>query len=334
LQSVNSDSVWVVWETTRPSTGRVAYGLTRELGQVVEESEAALHHEVELTGLTPYSVYQYQVDGEERGSFRTAAAPDQTEFRFAVYGDTRSGRTAHREIVKQIVEVAPDFVIHTGDLVESGRFKSEWDTFFKIEAPLLRTAPFYPTLGNHEDYDPTLPWGSKYTEIFHLPGNELWYTFEYGNARFICLKGDGLPVTVYFPGEEQLAWLEEQLAANEAPWLFVYFHIATFSSRSENILETGMRERLVPLFEQYGVDAVFMGHHHSYERIKVNEISYIVTAGGGASLYELEQPEPGSQVAVSAYHFTLIEVKDDRLFGSAIDRRGELIDSFELGAER
>lgn len=136
----------------------------------------------------------------------------------------------------------------------------------------------------------------------------------------------------YFPEQEQMTWLEQQLADNKAPWLFVYFHIGLFTSRSEDFLETGLRERLVPLFERYAVDAVFMGHHHSYERIVVNGITYIVTAGGGAGLYELQQPEPGSQVAASVHHFTVIEIDGDRLLGKAIDRRGRVIDSFELFA--
>jgi hypothetical protein len=332
LQSVTADSVWVVWDTTEPSTGRVEVGPTRKLGALVEDGSAALHHEVQLTGLEPYTVYHYRVDGGKVASFRTAAPPHQTEFRFVVFGDTRSGHATHRAIVKRIVDAAPDFVIHTGDLVETGRSKSEWDRFFRIEAPLLRSAPFYPTLGNHEDHDPGLP-GSHYLDIFHLPGNELWYAFDYGHARFLCLKADTFPVGIWFPGQEQLGWLEEQLAANEAPWLFVFFHVGLFTSRSEGFLETGMRERLVPLFEQYGVDAVFMGHHHSYERILVNGITYIVTAGGGASLYELNQPEPGSQQAARVHHFVQIDVQGSRLLGQAVDRHGKVIDRFELSAE-
>jgi hypothetical protein len=298
---------------------------------MADEEVAAHHHEVQLIGLKPYTDYYYRVEKGRVAKFRTAANSDHTDFRFVVYGDTRGGDSVHRAIIKRIIDVAPDFALHTGDLVESGRYKSEWDRFFRIEEPLLRTAPFYPTLGNHEDYNPGYL-NNKYLDIFHLPDNELWYAFDYGNARFICLKADGTP-PVFFPGEEQLAWLEEQLAINEAPWLFVYFHVGLFTSRSEDILETDMRDRLVPLFERYGVDAVFMGHHHSYERIIVNGITYIVTAGGGASLVEMGKPEPGSQVAISAHHFTVIEVKDDRLFGRAIDRRSRVIDSFELHAE-
>jgi predicted phosphodiesterase len=325
--------VWIVWDTLEPNIGRVEYGLTREFGQVVEENEAALHHEVQLTELKPYTDYFYRIEKGRVAQFRTAADSDLTDFRFVVYGDTRGGDGVHRAIIKRVVAIAPDFVLHTGDLVESGLYTSEWNNFFKIEAPLLRIAPFYPTLGNHEDYDPNRN-SNHYLDIFHLPGNELWYAFDYGNARFISLKVDGYPLNNFLPDDEQMLWLENQLEDNKAPWLIVFFHMGVFTSRSEDFVELGMRERLIPLFEEYDVDAVFMGHHHSYERILENGITYIVTGGGGASLYELNEPEPGSQVAVSAHHFVSIEIMGNQLFGSAIDRRGRVIDSFELPAEK
>jgi hypothetical protein len=64
----------------------------------------------------------------------------------------------------------------------------------------------------------------------------------------------------------------------------------------------------------------------------VNGITYIVTAGGGASLYEFSQPEPGSQEAILAHHFLAIEVEGDRLHAKVIDKRGKVIDSFELSS--
>jgi hypothetical protein len=331
LQSVTPNSIWVVWETTSPSIGKVEYGLTPELGDVVEEFEPVLHHEVQLTGLEPYTSYYYRVGKDNVASFRTAADLKHHDFQFAVFGDTRSGTAVHRRIVKRVAAFAPDFFLHTGDMVESGRSRSEWDRFFKIEEPLLRIAPIYPSIGNHEDCDPNRP-NSLYADIFHLPGNELWYSFDYGNARFISLKVDGYPPRDYLPDDEQLSWLEKQLEDNQATWLFVFFHIGVYSSRDEGVLELGIRERLVPLFEEYDVDIVFTGHHHSYERVLVNGISYITTAGGGASLYGLNEPEPGSQVAASVHHFVIIEIKGNMLFGKAIDRRDKVIDSFELSS--
>ena len=325
LQSVAPDSVWVVWDTAEPSTGQVEYGPTPDLGQVVEERQAAYHHEVQLTGLEAYTVYHYRVCGGEVASFRTAPTSDQTAFRFAVFGDTRTNREPHRAVVAQIVDAVPDFVINTGDLVGDGCDMTQWDEFFEIEAPLLRIAPYYPVLGNHDDDDPL------YFDAFHLPGNERWYTFDYGPARFIALQIDRS--AEYGPQSAQVAWLEQQLAANDAPWLFVVFHVAVYTSHCEDFEETALRNTLVPLFEQYGVDVVFMGHHHSYERIVVNGITYIVTAGGGAPLYELEAPEPDSVAAAEVHHFLLMDVDGDQLMGTAIDRDGEVIDTFTLRRE-
>jgi predicted phosphodiesterase len=332
LQSVTPFSIWVVWDTRQPSLGQVEYGPTSDLGLAVEESQAVLHHEVELTGLQPYSDYFYRVDGGKTARFRTAAGAEQTSFRFIVLGDTREGRSIHNSLIRRMLDHEPDFVINTGDMVETGQAASEWDDFFRIEAPLLRTAPLYPTLGNHEDFNPPL-FNSLYRDIFHLPGNELWYAFDYGNARFICLKVDGYAAHGFFPEGEQLSWLEQELATSRAPWVFVFFHIGMFTSREEGFLETGVRDLLEPLFKKYRVDAVFMGHHHSYERILVNGITYIVTAGGGAPLYEFNTPEPGSQAAVQDFHFTLFEVNGDRLVGQAIGRKGQVLDRFVLQAD-
>lgn len=332
LQSVTPTSVWVVWETTQPIRGRVEYGRSRELGQMVEERIPTLHHEVQLQDLDPYTDYYYRVAGEIF-SFRTAADSKQLNFTFTVFGDTRSGHSIHKRIIKQMVALEPDFVIHTGDLVESGRFDSEWNRFFKIEAPLLGIAPFFPTIGNHEDYIPGNP-NHPYLKLFHLPGNEIWYTFDYGHARFICLQIDGNPREGSLPNEEQLAWLEDELAANKASWLIVYFHVGVFTSRSEDVLETENREKLLPLFTEYGVDLVFMGHHHSYERILVNGITFIVTAGGGASLYEFTEPESGSQAAIQAHHFVEIEIDGAQLIGRVIDHQGRMIDSFSLSSKK
>jgi predicted phosphodiesterase len=328
LQSVTPSSVWVVWDTAAAAIGRVAYGPTPALGITASQEQPEAHHEVQLTGLAPGSVYYYSVNQGETASFHSAPAPGVMPFRFAVLGDTRTGNQVHQAIVGQIVSTAPDFVIHTGDLAASGNDPVQWQTFFDIEEPLLRTAPLYPTLGNHEDNT------ANYYASFHLPGNEAWYAFDYGNARFICLKVDDNPASVPYPDEEQMTWLEQQLASNTASWLIVYFHISMYTSRGEDALQTGLRERLEPLFQRYGVDIVFTGHNHSYERLLENGITQIVTAGGGAPLYALNNPEPGSQVRASRYNFVLVDVSDDRLSAQAIDQNGDVIDRFQLTARQ
>ena len=214
LQSVTTSSIIVAWETDLPSPGKVVYGETEAYGSSVADPALDTRHAVTLTGLAPYTVYHYRVEsGGEDATFRTAAGPAQTAFTFVVFGDTRTQHQIHRAVVERIAAQSPDFVLHTGDLVEFGNVAHEWETFFEIERELVARAPLFPTLGNHEHSV------SRYLDLFYLPGNERWYSFDYGNARFVCLQVSG--IGGFGPGTEQYAWLEETLAANTQLWLFV-----------------------------------------------------------------------------------------------------------------
>jgi predicted phosphodiesterase len=245
-------------------------------------------------------------------------------FTFAVYGDTRTQHDVHRQVVERILVAAPDFALHTGDLVADGSDPGQWDTFFEIERDLLARTPLFPTLGNHEGNSPL------YFERFDLPGNGRWYTFDYGNARFVCLEIDGF--ADFSPGSEQYAWLEETLAANTQPWLFVFFHEPPYTSAEKAGYESSLRQTVVPLFEQYGVDVVFSGHKHDYERNEVNGITYVVTGGGGAPLYPMQEREPTQAAFAMEYHFVLVRIEGDHLEATVISLDGEVLDTFERDA--
>jgi hypothetical protein len=329
LQSVTTSTVIVVWETDLPGQGEVVYGGTEAYGSSAADPAVGTRHAVTLTGLAPYTFYHYRVGSggvplSEDATFRTAAGPDQTEFAFAAFGDTRMQHPFHRMVVERIVAAEPDFALHTGDLVTYGHEADEWKTFLEIERALMARVPLFPALGNHEGNDP------QYFDLFYLPGNERWYAFDYGNARFVCLQVDGF--ADFGPGSEQHGWLEQTLAANAQPWLFVYFHIPPYSSVWDE-LEDDVRRALPPLFERYGVDMVFNGHKHNYERNEVNGITYVVTAGGGAPLYAMQEREPTQAAFVMAHHFVLLEVDDRHLKATVISSEGEVLDEFERNAD-
>lgn len=329
LQSVTTNTIIVVWETDQPSQGEVAYDETEEHGSSVADSTMGTRHAVTLTGLEPYTAYHYRVESSgaplsEELTFRTAAGPDQTKFTFVAFGDTRTQHQVHQAVADRIVTLEPDFVLHTGDLVALGSAIPYWETFFEVEQELVARAPLFPALGNHEHNHP------RYFDYFYLPGNERWYTFDYGNACFICLQVDG--IADFSPQSEQYAWLEERLAANTQPWLFVYFHIPPYSSSSD-ALEGDVRRTLTPLFEQYRVDVVFAGHHHNYERNEVNGITYIVTGGGGAPLSVMEEREPTQAAFAVTPHCVLVEIDGQHLRATVISHKGKVLDAFERSAE-
>ncbi len=329
LQSVTTSSIIVAWETGLLGHGEVVYGKTEEYGASVADLAVGTRHAVTLTGLAPYTAYHYRVESSgaalsEDVTFRTAAGPDQTRFTFVVFGDTRTQYQSHQAVVERIVAQGPNFVLHIGDLVADGTAPQQGETFFEIERELMARFPLFPALGNHEGNSP------RYFDLFYLPGNEHWYTFDYGNARFVCLQVDG--IADFGPQSKQYAWLEEALAANMQPWLFVYFHIPPYSS-VQDALEGDVRQVLTPLFERYGVDVVFNGHKHNYERNEVNGVTYVVTTGGGAPLYVMQEREPTQVAFVLEYHFVLLEVDGNHLGATAISSQGKVLDEFERNAD-
>ena len=322
----------VVWETEQPSAGEVAYAEAGAgaLAERVVDPTVGTHHVVTLTGLAPYTRYIYHLESDgvplsTPFTFRTAAAPGATGFSFVAFGDTRTQHDVHRSIVALIGRLAPDFVLHTGDLVAHGGSTREWDTFFEIEAPLMACAPFFPVLGNHEGNDP------RYFDAFHLPGNERWYAFDYGNARFIALQVDG--IARFDPHSEQYAWLQGALASNSQPWLFVFFHVPPYSALKEDDQEVAVRQALTPLFERYGVDIVFNGHHHDYQRAVVRGVTYIVTGGGGAPIYAVQRADEHTLAFANAYHALQLTVGERALTGVAISVEGEELDRFALARD-
>jgi predicted phosphodiesterase len=326
LQSVVSDSVIVVWETDVAGSSQVDYGLTSGYGSVVSDSILLTHHALTLTGLSPYTAYHYRVstNGQLLGSdnvFRSAAVPTQTTFSFVAFGDTRTDAINHQKVVNSILSLSPDFVLHMGDMVENGSVSSQWTTFFNIERDLIRQAPLYGVLGNHEQNSPL------YFEAFHLPGNERWYSFDYGNVHFIGLEIDGY--ASYAPGSEQMLWLANDSAQTRQTWKVVFFHIPPYSSGSHGS-DLQVRAALEPLFIQYGVDLVFNGHDHDYERSSANEIVYIVTGGGGAPLSTQVNSNPASVYFTSTYHSVLVTVTGSLLAGTAVRSDGVAFDRFSL----
>ncbi len=326
LQSVTTDSVIIVWDTDQPTTTLVDYGPTAAYGLVVSNVIPVTHYALTLTTLSPYSIYHYQISSNGRplggdNSFRTAASPTQTTFSFVVFGDTRTNVEAHQSVVTRAVILSPDFVLHTGDFVADGRIAAQWTTFFTVERDLLRQSPLFGALGNHDRNS------INYFDAFHLPGNERWYSFDYGNAHFIALQVDGY--AGYAPGSAQYTWLENDLASTDRLWKFVFFHIPPYSSGPHSG-DISVRDALGPLFAQHGVDLVFSGHDHDYERSVVSDVVYIVTGGGGAPLYGQTNPNPHSAYFTSTHHCVSVTVNGMSLSSVGVQPDGVQFDFFTI----
>ncbi|KPK63149.1 hypothetical protein AMJ83_08280 [candidate division WOR_3 bacterium SM23_42] len=204
-------------------------------------------------------------------------------FRFVVVGD-RTGSAqdlVFEEIIDEIKLLDPDFVMCVGDLIEGYQtdttiMYAQWDSIIAT----IETLPckFYYVAGNHEiqnEIDRAI-----YEE---KTGVKRYYSFDYANSHFIIL--DNTMTYWAQPQEmdhEQLEWLENDLEKNkQADNIFVFYHIPTYIyALRENTTDT-----LVQVFEKYGVDVVFTGHHHEYSYLNRNNIEYVNvgSSGGGMS---------------------------------------------------
>jgi hypothetical protein len=328
LQSLTTNSVTIAWQTEEKVIGEIRFGTSGDYGDSILEDEPKRRHAIKLTDLEPDEQYHYQVfgDGEPLTSdstFRTAKPRGGGPYNFIVVGDTQKNPSVHASIIKQAISIAPSFFLHVGDLVNIGNSPDQWVQFFNIESDLLRSVALFPTLGNHEEES------EHYFDLFYLPGNERWYTFTYGDARFISLQVDYDWPDVT-PASKQYQWLESTLAGNKHPWLIIYFHRSPYTSEYEGSEELHIRENLTPLFEKYGVDLVLSGHNHNYQRSKANGIIYIVTGGGGGDLSNDIEPDEYLIYHKTAYHLLNIRIEGDRLRGEAMKPDGEVFDTFTI----
>lgn len=331
LQSVTATSAIVVWRTNLPGSSRVDYGVG-DYAHSIDLPAPTTEHVITLTDLITSTEVLYRVssDGVELGcgSFRTAPGPDRP-FSFAVIGDSGNGSAAQYATADRMTALDPQFVLHTGDVIYPDGQADGYDPFFfKPYQALARRAPVFPTLGNH-DYRTQS--GQPYLDVFHLPHNnpahtERYYSFDWGNAHFTALDFNT------GPDPDQIAWLKEDLAATDQRWKFVFYHQAIYSSGPhgyESWVEA-KRQLLAPIFEQNHVDVVFNGHDHDYERTRpINGVLYIVSGGGGASLY-LTVPQSFSAYSESTYHTVFVTVDGCTLTLQAIKPDGTVFDSTSL----
>ena len=125
------------------------------------------------------------------------------------------------------------------------------------------------TIGNHED--DSNEGFSQYMSAFGLSNTV--YAFTFGNVRFIVMDSDR---NSFSSGSSQHSFVESQLQSasqNSAiKFIIVYLHKLmytspnTASTDTDSNEATNLRNTYHPLFDQYGVDVVLMGHVHNYQR--------------------------------------------------------------------
>ncbi len=327
-QNSKVDSIIISWKTTTPTAqNEVHWGSTPTLGNISKEKSTYAHmfHTVTITRLAAGRQYYYTVVSDDTESllytFWTAFPSNET-IRFVAYGDSQGDWDNWQTVllVSQAIEKTnPAFVIKPGDLVDNGRNPDDWIEFFSA-SPFLHNSTLFPVLGNHENYS------HLFFSYFSLPDNERWYSFDNGPVHFIGLDSNIRNRCRLL----QLLWLFHDLRTQNRAFTIVFFHHPPYSS-SNHGNTTILQKLWVPVFERNHIDIVFNGHDHNYERSIINGVTYIVTGGGGSSLYDNGQ-SPWTIYSEKTYHFCFLTANETTLTFEAIKPDGLVFDSFLLAS--
>lgn len=344
----------VAWTTASRDLPLMEYWRDEETPQsATGTSQRLVHsgfrHTVELRGLTPGSIYNTRI-GDAQYHFRTAPESADAKVSFIALGDSRQdqGETdlaRWAQVAKAAAAEESDFTLFTGDMVLSGFVPRWWDMWFDAGAPLLSKAPFMVAMGNHEMASPA------FDRRIATPGGASLYSFDYGPVHVSVVNTDpSLAVSTdpesfpapLGPGSVQYAWLESDLkAVPEGMWKVVMMHRSPYSAASHGDQQDV--QALVPLFDKYQVQLVVSGHDHSYQRflpmaagapvpVGTPATAYVVAAGAGAPLYDVNMQDPRLAKAAKAFNYVLIHADAKTLSLEAKDAMtGQLLDAATVG---
>jgi acid phosphatase type 7 len=193
------------------------------------------------------------------------------------------------------------------------------------------------------------------------------YSLDYGDVHWTMLDSNDY-VNPTLPAMQR--WIEHDIRqARAARWHLVAFHHPPFHSSSQHAGDQQMR-LLAPLFERLGVDVVFAGHVHTYERSKplrfapasaaagdgaisgrftydqhfdgvhstqAHGVIYITSGAGGARLYDPDLDarradwKPYTETLLTHRHsLTLCEVSPQRLQLRQLSIDGQQVDTLTI----
>jgi hypothetical protein len=339
LQRPTPGSVYIEWQLLPPVPSALLCTRAGQQPVLIPAARVGARHQAVVSGLEPGQSFHYQIqaNGRPLGSIFTARSDPgpNTAFRFVAFGDSGSGDESQQAVARAVETVGPDLALLLGDIIYPNGAPAFFDSaFFQPYRRLLPQTTFWPALGNH---DVETGNGRKLLGLFTLPptgpryrgiqsGHN--YSFDYGNAHFAAIdsnQNERMLKRVVGP------WLKADMDASDADWKFVFLHHPPYSSGTEHGSDHKIRSTLSPTFEQAGVDIVFAGHDHEYERtMPIHGVVYIVSGTGGGELYGGGHSDWTARSYDDDFGFTQVDIEGRQLQLQFINTRGNRIDDVTL----
>ncbi|MFN2510808.1 MAG: metallophosphoesterase [Pyrinomonadaceae bacterium] len=249
--------------------------------------------------------------------------------RFVIIGDTGTGTKKQHELADILIKARAtfpyDFVLLLGDNLYGAESPKDYKSKFEdVYRPILdQKVKFYASLGNHDEP------AQRFYQFFNMDGKE-YYRFTKGNVAFYALNSN-------YMDQKQVKWLEAELAKDTSEWKVTFHHHPPYSSGGKHGSDSALRKVLEPIFVKHGVNAVFTGHDHFYERIKPQKGIYYFVSGAGGKLRsgDVKNNSPLTEKFFDRdMSFMLAEVIDNQLYFQVLSRTGETVDAGVLPNQR
>lgn len=323
-------------------------------------------HTAAVTDLKPGTAYEYRVGaGDKRSSWQSFHTAQGHDFKALIFPDSQSSDYSVWAATAQPAwqrNQDAQFFINMGDLVDNGQDHYQWNAWFDVVGDMIARIPVVPLLGNHETYDKDwkVRMPEAYLHLFALPRidrekyQNQFYSFDYGDVHFVVLNTQSQELADFEPSldEDEVAWFKEDMAKTTKKWKIVLMHKDPlqygFANRPEPREEGFSPEgRLwMPLFDQYGVDAVLSAHLHTYrDRGHIRNFQrdesgplYLITGVAGNvqypglwkqhSLDEYVAPQPETD------NYMTLEATDDSLIFRSFLPDGQLLEEKSISSHK
>ncbi len=289
-----------------------------------------------------------------------AVAPfDSAAFNFLVVGDWgRNGFFNQSDVARGMGRVGDQiqsrFTISTGDNFYLDGVTSLEDPKWERSYEAIYTAPslqsrWYVTLGNH-DWLGDVPAQIEYTrqsDRWHLPAQYYSETIPLDDGTevlFVFIDTTPLAYpedykrrfsdTGVWNPEQQLKWIEQTLAASDAPWKIVVGHHPIYVGSIRYSDNLRLVESLVPIFERTGVQMYVAGHDHNlqHHRPEGSPIDYFVSGAGSLTREVIETPNTLFALRIPGFMAFSMSATSSEV--QAYDENGQLVYRAEVPLKR
>jgi len=326
VNDVSNDSVVLIWETEEPCESMVTYGLHADALETIAVSDNDTIQKVRLTGLESDSIYIYQVKAGDtivESRFVTAPATARS-ITFVLTGNTYAWDKKFEEskMWAHMAQWSPEFILNSGNLVESANEPDAWRAHFNRFAPLLKNTWMLTARGNNDGRllgNRDTDWFARYHA---LPGDDKAFSsFTWGNTHVIVVANESILAVPEY--------LDKHMASIDAPHVILLTHTPVYCSGhlsaidAKKELAQGPKKAVADALDKHGIRLHLSGGTPVYERTHAlrdglrddqNGTVYVVNAGIGGH-YPEWFTATGDQIAgISSPTYTVFRMDEDKVW--------------------